>query len=242
MSEYFGDYSADETDVDTTEDQIEKEEEVKEETPAPRKRRKRAGRGKSAVTRPQAATVLEVAEIVRQAGGDTHEVLASVYEVDDASDVDEIVLAAFAAGARGGKITRPQAATVLDRRADFDDVDSETRDVIATIYGVETGGSTDDLVLTTFSGAAKHLEAAKELASIAGAESIRDEVLNTLIKTGKGKESGIGRIKSVHELTCLLTGETTSFPTVGTEIVDVVSDEVDVVGSLVIEALKLVEG
>ena len=35
MSEYFGDYSADETDVDTTEDQIEKEEEVKE-TPAPR--------------------------------------------------------------------------------------------------------------------------------------------------------------------------------------------------------------
>lgn len=241
MSEYFGDYSADETDVDTTEDQIEKEEEVKE-TPAPRKRRKRAGRGKSAVTRPQAATVLEVAEIVRQAGGDTHEVLASVYEVDDASDVDEIVLAAFAAGARGGKITRPQAEIVLDRRADFDDVDSETRDAIATIYGAETGGSTDDLVLTTFSGAAKHLEAAKELASIAGAESIRDEVLNTLIKVGKGKDSGIGRIKSVHELACLLTGETTSFPTVGTEIVDIVSDEVDVVGGLVIEALKLVEG
>ena len=242
MSEYFGDYSADETDVDTTEDQIEKEEEVKEETPAPRKRRKRAGRGKSAVTRPQAATVLEVAEIVRQAGGDTHEVLASVYEVDDASDVDEIVLAAFAAGARGGKITRPQAEIVLDRRADFADVDSETRDAIATIYGAETGGSTDDLVLTTFSGAAKHLDAAKELASIAGAESIRDEVLNTLIKTGKGKESGIGRIKSVHDLACLLTGESTSFPTVGTEMVDVVSDEVDVVGSLVIEALKLVEG
>ena len=234
MSEYFGDYSADETDVDTTEDQIEEEKEVKE-TPAPRKRRKRGGRGKSAVTRPQAATVLEVAEIVRQAGGDTHEVLASVYEVDDASDVDEIVLAAFAAGARGGKITRPQAEIVLDRRADFDDVDPETRDA-------ETGGSTDDLVLTTFSGAAKHLDAAKELASIAGAESIRDEVLNTLIKVGKGKDSGIGRIKSVHELACLLTGETTSFPTVGTEIVDVVSDEVDVVGSLVIEALKLVEG
>ena len=241
MSEYFGDYSADETDVDTTEDQIEKEEEVKE-TPAPRKRRKRTGRGKSAVTRPQAATVLEVAEIVRQAGGDTHEVLASVYEVDDASDVDEIVLAAFATGRGKSAVTRPQAATVLDRRADFDDVDPETRDVIATIYGVETGGSTDDLVLTTFSGAAKHLDAAKELASIAGAESIRDEVLNTLIKVGKGKDSGIGRIKSVHELACLLTGETTSFPTVGTEIVDVVSDEVDVVGSLVIEALKLVEG